>query len=31
VRIDTIPMSVGAAWGSQVVLGAADPVVLAAA
>jgi cell wall-associated NlpC family hydrolase len=26
VRIDTIPMSVGAAWGSQVVLGAADPV-----
>jgi cell wall-associated NlpC family hydrolase len=31
VRIDTIPMSVGAAWGSQVVLGAVDPVVLAAA
>ena len=26
VRIDTIPMTVGAAWGSQVVLGAADPV-----
>ena len=26
VRIDTIPMTAGAAWGSQVVLGAADPV-----
>ena len=26
VRIDTIPMDAGAAWGSQVVLGAADPV-----
>jgi cell wall-associated NlpC family hydrolase len=26
VRIDSIPMNVGAAWGSQVVLGAADPV-----
>ncbi len=26
VRVDTIPMSVGAAWSSQVVLGAADPV-----
>jgi cell wall-associated NlpC family hydrolase len=26
VRIDTIPMRVGAAWGSQDVLGAADPV-----
>ena len=31
VRIDTIPMSVGAAWGSQVVLGAADPVSQSAA
>ena len=31
VRIDTIPMSVGAAWGSQVVLGAADPVAQSAA
>src|SRR5664280_2541627 len=26
VRIDTIPMTAGAAWGNQVVLGAADPV-----
>jgi cell wall-associated NlpC family hydrolase len=26
VRIDTIPMSAGATWGNQVVLGAADPV-----
>jgi cell wall-associated NlpC family hydrolase len=26
VRIETIPMTAGAAWGSQVVLGAADPV-----
>lgn len=26
VRIDTIPMTAGAVWGSQVVLGAADPV-----
>jgi cell wall-associated NlpC family hydrolase len=31
VRIDTIPMNVGAAWGSQVVLGAADPVSESAA
>ncbi len=31
VRIDSIPMSVGAAWGSQVVLGAADPVTQLAA
>jgi cell wall-associated NlpC family hydrolase len=31
VRIDTIPMSVGAAWGSQVVLGAVDPVSQSAA
>jgi len=31
VRIDTIPMSVSAAWGSQVVLGAADPVSQSAA
>ena len=30
VRIDTIPMTVGAAWGSQVVLGAADPVAQSA-
>ncbi len=30
VRIDTIPMSVGAAWGSLVVLGAADPVAQSA-
>lgn len=26
VRIDTIPMTAGATWGNQVVLGAADPV-----
>ena len=26
VRIDTIPMTTGAAWGNEVVLGAADPV-----
>jgi cell wall-associated NlpC family hydrolase len=26
VRIDTIPMTAGAAWGNEVVLGAADPV-----
>jgi cell wall-associated NlpC family hydrolase len=31
VRIDTIPMTVRAAWGSQVVLGAADPVAQPAA
>jgi len=31
VRIDNIPVSVGAAWGSQVVLGAADPVAPSAA
>ena len=27
VRIDTIPMTAGATWGNQVVLGAADPVL----
>lgn len=31
VRIDTIPMTAGAAWGNQVVLGAADPVVTSVA
>jgi cell wall-associated NlpC family hydrolase len=31
VRVDTIPMTSGAAWGSQLVLGGADPAALPAA